>query len=179
LKVTQKFDLGVLSLPHGAFVKKPAKKRLQRKQPEVLRQRALARWEAEGGAEAVTALDSGGTSEANVDTSEANVDTSEANVDTSEASGGVRPTAESSPSSKPAAPWSDAECQQLHARLIALENLVISLLAMGNKRQLALARDMASHIIARRGATPHRLTEQAAKQMVHVVGRAKWFRDHG
>ena len=174
-------------------MKKPAKKRLQRKQPEVLRQRALARWEAEGGAEAVPALDSGGTSEAsgdtseasggtseaNVDTSEANVDTSEANVDTSEASGGVRPTAESSPSSKPAAPWSDAECQQLHARLIALENLVISLLAMGNKRQLALARDMASHIIARRGATPHRLTEQAAKQMVHVVGRAKWFRDHG
>ena len=167
-------------------MKKPAKKRLQRKQPEVLRQRALARWEAEGGAEAVTALDSGGTSEANVDTSEASGgtseasgDTSEANVDTSEASGGVRPTAESSPSSKPAAPWSDAECQQLHARLIALENLVISLLAMGNKRQLALARDMASHIIARRGATPHRLTEQAAKQMVHVVGRAKWFRDHG
>jgi len=153
-------------------VKKPAKKRLQRKQPEVLRQRALARWEAEGGAEAVPALDSGGTSEASGGTSEAN-------VDTSEASSGVRPTAESSPSSKPAAPWSDAECQQLHARLIALENLVISLLAMGNKRQLALARDMASHIIARRGATPHRLTEQAAKQMVHVVGRAKWFRDHG
>ncbi len=146
-------------------MKKPAKKRLQRKQPEVLRQRALARWEAEGGAEAVPALDSGGTSEAS--------------GGTSEASGGVRPTAESTPSSKPAAPWSDAECQQLHARLIALENLVISLLAMGNKRQLALARDMASHIIARRGATPHRLTEQAAKQMVHVVGRAKWFRDHG
>ena len=137
-------------------MKKPDKKRLQTRQTETLRQRALARWDAEGGAEAVPAPPAD---------------------DVGEVGSGVSATAGPSPGSQPAAPWSDAECQQLHARLIALENLVISLLAMGNKRQLALARDMASHIVARTGSTPHRLTEQAARQMTHVVGRAKWFRD--
>lgn len=137
-------------------MKRTKKKRAQTPSAEVLRQRALARWEAEGGAEVVPALPTDGVGEAG------------------NAGDAV---AEPRLGSEPAAPGSDVESQQLRSRLIALENLVISLLAMGNKRQRVLARDMAGHIVARTGSTPHRLTEQAARQMVHLVGRAEWFRD--
>ncbi len=88
-------------------------------------------------------------------------------------------TGEDPTTAAPAPTVSDTatECQHLHSRLIALENLVISVLALGNKQQLVLARDMASHISARAGTAPHRLTQQAATQMAHLVGRAQWFRD--
>jgi hypothetical protein len=69
-----------------------------------------------------------------------------------------------------------AEFTQLHMRMIALENLVISLLAEGTSRQLDLAREMASYISPRPGATPHRMTRRAALQMRHLARRALHFR---
>ena len=141
-------------------MKKSDKKRTRREvkpglQFALQRQRALARWDNEGGA-ACLPLQT-----------------------TAPATDSAAATSTTTGSEMAAAtPWASAECQQLHGRLIALENLVISLLAMGNKPQLALARDMAGHIAARPGAAPHRLTEQAAKQLVHLVGRAAWFRTH-
>ena len=69
-----------------------------------------------------------------------------------------------------------AELAQLRIRVIALENLVISLLADTSERQLAIARDMATYISPRPGFTPHRPTVHAAAQIIHLVGRARHFR---
>ena len=69
-----------------------------------------------------------------------------------------------------------AELVQLRIRVIALENLVISLLAETSDRQLDLARDMAVYVSPRPGFTPHRSTLHAAAQMVHLVERASHFR---
>lgn len=69
-----------------------------------------------------------------------------------------------------------AEFTQLHMRMVALENLVISLLAESSGRQLDLAHEMAAYISPRPGATPHRLTRQAALQMRHLARRALHFR---
>ena len=73
-------------------------------------------------------------------------------------------------------PLADAELVQLHIRVIALENLVIAMLAMGSDRQLELARGMADYISPRPGFTPHRLTIGAAEEMVRLVERAGRFR---
>lgn len=108
-----------------------------------LRQRALSRWENEGGA----AL--GGHQEGVI-------------------SGGVQ-------SEVP--PLSNAELVQLRIRVIALENLVISLLAQSSDRQLDLVREMAAYISPRPGFTPHPLTIRAAAEMIHLVERAGHFRD--
>ena len=71
----------------------------------------------------------------------------------------------------------EAEWTALHVRVIALENLVISLLATASNVQLAQARDMASIIAPRLGVTPHPLTTHAAARMVDLVERAVRFRD--
>jgi hypothetical protein len=60
--------------------------------------------------------------------------------------------------------------------VIALENLVIALLAQVTDRQLDLARQMASYISPRAGFTRHRPTIRAAAQMVHLAERADHFR---
>jgi hypothetical protein len=60
--------------------------------------------------------------------------------------------------------------------VIALENLVIALLAHGSERQLEVARQMSTFISPRPGFTPHRMTVQAAVQMVDLVDRAGHFR---
>jgi hypothetical protein len=73
-------------------------------------------------------------------------------------------------------PWATAEVVQLRIRVIALENLVIALLAESPDRRLGLAREMASHISPRPGFTPHRLTIHAAAQMIHLIERAGIFR---
>ena len=70
----------------------------------------------------------------------------------------------------------DAELAQLHIRVIALENLVIAMLARGSDRQLELAREMADYISPRAGFTPHRLTIGAAAQMNSLAERAGRFR---
>jgi hypothetical protein len=97
------------------------------------RQKALARWENEGGAPAM-----------------------EAQADVPE--------------------LTNAELVQLRIRVIALENLVITLLAEGSDRQLEVAREMAAYISPRPGFTHHPLTTQAANHMTDIVDRAVHFR---
>lgn len=69
-----------------------------------------------------------------------------------------------------------ARLTQLHIRVIALENMVISLLAQASDRQLDIAREMAIFISPRCGATPHGLTIGAAVEMNSLVDRASRFR---
>ncbi|MEP6873300.1 MAG: hypothetical protein ABI887_02965 [Burkholderiales bacterium] len=73
----------------------------------------------------------------------------------------------------------NTELVQLQIRVIALENLVIALLAEGSDRQRALAREMAAYISPRPGFTHHRLTIHAAAEMVSLVNRAGAFRTDG
>lgn len=70
------------------------------------------------------------------------------------------------------APLTNAELVQLRIRVIALENLVIALLAEAPDRQLTLARDMATYISPRVGFTPHPITLRAADEMLSLVDRA-------
>jgi hypothetical protein len=74
-------------------------------------------------------------------------------------------------------PLTNVELVQLRIRVIALENLVISLLAQSPDRQLDLVREMAAYISPRPGFTPHHLTIRAAAEMIHLVERAGNFRD--
>lgn len=69
-----------------------------------------------------------------------------------------------------------AELEQLHIRMIALENLVIALLAAATDQQLALAREMTAYISPRPGATHHPLTTHAARDMANILERAARFR---
>jgi hypothetical protein len=71
---------------------------------------------------------------------------------------------------------SATECAQLRIRIIALENLVVALLAQAPERQLALVREMANHISPRPGFTAHRSTLHAADEMRSLVLRAGRFR---
>jgi hypothetical protein len=70
----------------------------------------------------------------------------------------------------------NAELVQLRVRVIALENLMISLLAEASDRQLDLAREMAAYISPRPGFTQHPLTIHAATQMIDLVERASHVR---
>jgi len=69
----------------------------------------------------------------------------------------------------------DAEEDQLRARVIALENLVIALLADATVEQRTLARDMADFISPRTGYTQHPLTLRAAEAMRSLLERADRF----
>ena len=71
---------------------------------------------------------------------------------------------------------SNADLVQLRIRVIALENLLIALLAEASDRQLELIRDMAVTISPRPGFTQHPLTIHAAAQMNHLADRAVHFR---
>ena len=75
------------------------------------------------------------------------------------------------------APPTNAELAQLRIRVIALENLVIALLAEAPDRQLTLARGMAIYISPRPGFTPHPITLRAADEMLSLIGRADRYRD--
>ncbi len=70
----------------------------------------------------------------------------------------------------------NAELVQLQIRVIALENLVIALLAEASERQLNQVLDMAAYISPRPGFTQHPLTVHAAAHMIDLVERAKRFR---
>lgn len=70
----------------------------------------------------------------------------------------------------------NTELIHLRVRVIALENLVISMLAGATDRQLDLAREMAGYVSPRPGFTQHPLTIQAATQMTGLVERAGQFR---
>jgi hypothetical protein len=69
-------------------------------------------------------------------------------------------------------PLTDAELVQLRIRVIALENLVIALLAEAPDRQLTLVRGMATYISPRAGSTRHPVTLRAAAEMLSLVDRA-------
>jgi hypothetical protein len=71
----------------------------------------------------------------------------------------------------------NAELVTLRIRVIALENLMISLLAIASDDQLKLAREMAGYISPRPCFTQHPLTIHAAAHMVDLVERANHFRD--
>ena len=74
-------------------------------------------------------------------------------------------------------PLTNVELVQLRIRVIALENVVIRLLAEASDRQLELTREMAAYICPRPGFTPHPLTIHAAALMIQLVERARHFRD--
>jgi hypothetical protein len=72
-------------------------------------------------------------------------------------------------------PLTDAELMHLRVRVIALENLVIALLAKAPACQIALTREIATYICPRPGFTAHPLTLRAADEMVGLVNRANRF----
>jgi hypothetical protein len=73
-------------------------------------------------------------------------------------------------------PLADAELMQLRIRVIALENLIVALLAKAPEEQLRVARERAGYIAPRPGFTPHKLTIHAENQMLGLVERAVRFR---
>ncbi len=70
----------------------------------------------------------------------------------------------------------NAELVQMKIRIIALENLVIALLADAPQHQLELVRDMAAYISPRPGFTAHPLTIRGAAEMIGLIERAGHFR---
>ena len=73
-------------------------------------------------------------------------------------------------------PLTNTELVQLRVRVIALENLMIAMLAQASDRQVNLVREMATYISPRPGFTHHPLTIQAAADMIQLVERASHFR---
>lgn len=76
----------------------------------------------------------------------------------------------------PISEMSNVEIVALRVRLIALENVLISLLVTASDHQLELIREMAGYISPRPGFTPHPLTIHAAKHMIDLVDRSIHFR---
>jgi hypothetical protein len=70
----------------------------------------------------------------------------------------------------------NSDLVKLRVRVIALENLMIMLLAEASDRQIDLAREMAAYISPRPGFTHHPLTIRAAGQMIDLIERAGRFR---
>ncbi|MEO6364223.1 MAG: hypothetical protein ABIO71_13410 [Caldimonas sp.] len=71
---------------------------------------------------------------------------------------------------------SNAELVQLRIRVIALENLVISLLSQADESERQRVREMAAYISPRPGYTHHPLTLMAACQMISLADRAASYR---
>lgn len=69
----------------------------------------------------------------------------------------------------------NAELVQLRVRVIALENLMIAVLAKSSEGERQIAIDMAEYIAPRPGFTQHPLTIQAADHMTDLVHRAVHF----
>ena len=88
--------------------------------------------------------------------------------------GGALPLAPATPADVP--DMINTELVQLRVRVIALENLMIAVLAEGSDRQLEVAREMADYISPRPGSTHHPLTVQAADHMTDLVDRTVHFR---
>lgn len=70
----------------------------------------------------------------------------------------------------------NVELVQLRIRVIALENLIIALLANASDQQLNLVREMAAIISPHQGSTHHTLTVHAADHMTDLLHRAGHFR---
>ena len=67
------------------------------------------------------------------------------------------------------------ELEHLHIRMIAMESLLITMLAQVPDQQLELGCEMAAFISPRPGFTHHPRTVGAAAQMVHLLHRARRF----
>ena len=65
----------------------------------------------------------------------------------------------------------NTELVLLRVRVIALENLLIAVLAEGSDRQRQAAREMADAISPRAGSTQHPLTIRAAQHMTDLMDR--------
>ena len=72
-------------------------------------------------------------------------------------------------------PLTNAELVQLQIRVIALERIVMALLAHPTDGQLNVIREMAAYIYPRAGHTPHPLTIGAAGQMISLLHGAAHF----
>lgn len=83
-----------------------------------------------------------------------------------------RQTGPEHPASDEDPPLANADLVQLRIRVVALENLMLAVLAEGTEAQAALAKKMASYILPREGHTAHPVTIHAAQQMLHLVERA-------
>ena len=75
-------------------------------------------------------------------------------------------------------PFTDTEIKQILIRVIALENLVITLLSEASDRQRELGGEMANYIIPRAGKTQHPLTMHASTHMIQLIERASHFKAH-
>lgn len=73
-------------------------------------------------------------------------------------------------------PLTATEILQLRVRVIALENLVLALLAESKDETHALVQELASCISPRPGFTAHPMTLRAAAQMLMLRERAERFR---
>ena len=71
----------------------------------------------------------------------------------------------------------DAEDGNMLVRLIAVENIIVALLADASESQSERVREMARYISPRLGSTPHRLTTEAARNMLAILERAARFRE--
>jgi len=69
----------------------------------------------------------------------------------------------------------NTELEHLRMRLIAMENLMLAMLAQAPDRQLELSCEMAAFISPRPGFTRHPRTVGAAAQMTHLLLRARHF----
>ena len=70
----------------------------------------------------------------------------------------------------------NTELLQLRIRVIALENLMIALLARAPAEQLDLVRELAVHISPRPRFTHHPMTVRAAGEMLSLLQRSGPFR---
>lgn len=66
-----------------------------------------------------------------------------------------------------------AELVQMRIRIIALENLVLAMLAGADKSVYRQVRDRADEIQPRAGASEHPLTELARNEMLRLLERAE------
>lgn len=98
--------------------------------------------------------------------------------DTEGGAGPAGPQEGSSPDEQPCnvPPLTTAEMVQLRIRVIALENVLIALLAATSREQLDKVLGMADFISPRPGFTQHPLTIHAATQMRSLVERAGHLR---
>ncbi|MDR6709259.1 hypothetical protein J2X73_003648 [Novosphingobium sp. 1748] len=71
----------------------------------------------------------------------------------------------------------NVELVHLRIRVIALENLMIAMLARAVDEQIAMGDAMATHIAPHPGSAHHPLTEHAAQQMREMLARARHYRD--
>lgn len=70
----------------------------------------------------------------------------------------------------------NAEDGNIRIRLIALENMVVALLAGASGTQSKMVREMPKYISPREGMTAHRLTMEAARNMLAMIERAARYR---